>query len=320
MELVKAEDYGLDQNKAEELTGGLKVVVEERKLLIQEFENVSKLELTPENLPAFKELRLKLVKNRTTGINNWHKTNKAFFLTGGKFVDAIKNKEIAINEAMEGKLMEAEKHFQNLEIERLGKLQLERVELISEFLVDAHERDLSIMPIDVWTPFLADKKQAHLDFIAAELKAEQERKAAIETERVERERIRKENEELKKAAELVEKQAQKERLEREAKEAIRLKSERVEREKNEAILKAERLAKEKIEAELRAEKQAQLEAKEQQEQLLQNELNKGDKDKVNDLIKDLEELKTKYSFQSKKNQETYVKVGLLIDKVVNFIN
>ena len=38
----------------------------------------------------------------------WHTNNKSYFLTGGKFVDAIKRRENAVNEAMESKLKEGE--------------------------------------------------------------------------------------------------------------------------------------------------------------------------------------------------------------------
>ena len=149
-EMIKSEDYGLEKSKANELTAGLKIVKAERKLLVEEFETVSKLELTEENIPIFKKLRLAIVQNRTQGINKWHKTNKEFFLTGGKFVDAIKRKEILINEQMEEKLMDAEKHFENLEIKRLKDLQESREEEITRYLEDAHERDLSGMQDDVW--------------------------------------------------------------------------------------------------------------------------------------------------------------------------
>lgn len=200
-EIIKAEDYGLEVEKANELTVGLKVVKAERDLLIKEFEEVAKLELIEENLPKFKELRLRIVKNRTQGINKWHKTNKEFFLTGGKFVDAIKNKENAINEQMEEKLMNAEKHFENLEKERIAKLQAERVVLLSEFVEDASERDLASMDNDVWESYLSTKKQTHLDKIQAELDAEKERQAKIKAEKEEQERIRKENAKLKAEAE-----------------------------------------------------------------------------------------------------------------------
>jgi len=341
VEIIKAEDYGLETAKANELTVGLKVVKAERELLIKEFEEVSKLELTQENLPTFKKLRLAIVKNRTQGIDKWHKTNKEFFLTGGKFVDAIKNKERAINEQMEEKLMDAEKHFENLEKERIAKIQSERVSLLSEFVEDASERDLANMEDDVWESYLATKKQAHLDKIQAELDAEKERQAKIQAEKEEQERIRKENAKLKAEAEERERlskieadkrlKAEKERLAKEeAERKEREEKEKKERAEYEAKLKAERDAKEKIEreerikrekleAELQAKKEAEQKAKADEEKRLQDELNKGDEAKVKDLINDLELLKTKYAFKAVKTQKMYADVGLLIDKVTNHI-
>jgi colicin import membrane protein len=342
VEIIKAEDYGLETEKAEELTVGLKVVKAERELLVKEFEEVSKLELIQDNLPKFKELRLKIVKNRTQGINKWHKTNKEFFLTGGKFVDAIKNKENAINEQMEEKLMNAEKHFENLEKERIAKLQAERVFLLSEFVEDASERDLASMENDVWESYLATKKQSHLDKIQAELDAEKERQDKIKAEKEEQERVRKENAKLKAEAEERERLAKieaekraKAETERKAKEdaerKIREEKERKERAEYETKLKAEREAKEKVEreerqkrekleAELKSKKEAEQKAKDEEEFRIQAELNKGDNAKVKDLIADLELLKTKYSFKSAKNVKMYKDVGLLIDKVTNHIN
>ena len=330
-EIIKAEDYGLKIAKANELTLGLKVVKEERQLLVKQFEDVSKLEVSIENLPVFKKLRLAIVKNRTQGINKWHKTNKEFFLTGGKFVDAIKNKEIAINVQMEEKLMIAENHFENLEKERIAILQSERVSLLSPFVDDANERDLASMEDDVWESYLSTKKQAHLDRVQAELDAEKERQAKIQAEKEEQERVRKENIKLKAEAEERERIAKIEAKKRAKLEAERKAKESEERAKYEAKLKKERAAKdkiereerkkrEKLEAELAAKEQAEQKAKEEEEARLQSELNKGDKAKVKDLIEDLEVLKTKYSFKSSKNVKMYKDVGVLIDKVTNHIN
>ena len=54
--------------------------ISERELLIAEFEEVSKLKISKENLPKFKGLRLKLVKNRTQGADAWHKTGKINYI------------------------------------------------------------------------------------------------------------------------------------------------------------------------------------------------------------------------------------------------
>lgn len=315
VKVVNHQEFGLEEAKANELTQGLDVVRQERDLLKNEFNEVSKLEITEENIPKFKELRLKIVKNRTQGIVKWHKTNKEFFLTGGKFVDAIKNKELAINEQMESKLMEAEKFFENQEKERIAKLQAEREWELKDYVEDAHERDLASMDQDVWESYLATKKKAYLDLIEAERKAEEERQNQIEAERLEQERIKKENARLKAEAEERERIARIEQKKRDKIEAERLAKEKAERlareekerkekEEFEAKLRAEREAKEKIEREerlkrqkleeeLQAKKDAEAKAKAEAESKLQAELNKDDEDKVKDLVSDLETLKTK---------------------------
>ncbi len=53
---------------------------------------------------------------------------------------------------------------------------------------------------------------------------------------------------------------------------------------------------------------------------IESELSKGDVAKINDLKTDLIALKTKYEFKSKKNQLLYQSFGLLIEKIINFIN
>lgn len=279
LELVKKEEskvdpkeYGLEEKKANEMISGLNITIEERQILEDAYIDVIDLEVTEENLPTFKELRLKIVKNRTQGIEKWHKTNKAFYLAGGRFVDAIKNKESLVNEQMESKLLEAEKHFENLEKERITQLQKERSILLYEYVADAHERELSSMDEDVWNAYLSTKKQTYLD--EQEVKAEAERQR-IEAERIEAERIeaqRVENERLKKEAEEREKEIEKERLEARKKEQLRLQQEQKEREerqrkeaiekaKQDAVLLKEREEKAKLEAELQAKEDAETKAK-----------------------------------------------------------
>ena len=101
---IKATDYGLEKEKGKELTKGLESILLEREPLINSYNDVIELEITEENIKVFKELRLMISKNRTKGIENWHKVNKNYFLTGGRFIDAIKNKEIAENIRMEATL------------------------------------------------------------------------------------------------------------------------------------------------------------------------------------------------------------------------
>lgn len=201
---VKSEDFGITEKDAQELTKGLETIKLERDVLIDQFNEVSKLEITEENIKKFRSLRLSIRDNRTKGLVQWHKTNKEYFLAGGRFIDAIKNKEILVNEQMESKLMDAEKHFENLEKERIAALQNKRAEQIQEYLPDAFDVTLTDMEDDVWEAFFETKKRKHLEAIEEEKKAEAERQAKIKAEEEERERQRVENERLK--AEIAEKE------------------------------------------------------------------------------------------------------------------
>ena len=202
---VNPVEFGLEPVKAQEMTSGLSVTIAERDVLKNAYLDVIELEINAENLPTFKELRLKIVKNRTQGIEKWHKTNKAFYLAGGRFVDAIKNKEILINEEMEAKLMEAEKYFDNLEKEKKAEINRIRLEQIAPYVGDTFGMDLSEMNEYDFEDFLLGKKtrfEAEIEASKAEaIKIETERLAEIERQKV----IKLENDRLKAEAEAKEK-------------------------------------------------------------------------------------------------------------------
>lgn len=242
----------------------------------------------------------------------------------------------------EDKLKEIEKHFEIQEQKRLEALQNERAKKLSQYIEDAHERDLAKFADDEFEALLSIKKKEQEDKIAAEKKAEKERLAKEKAKEKERKRIEAENERLKKEAEernrlakIEEDKREKAEQERKAKEEaerkIREEKERKERAAYESKLKAEREAREKVEreekakrqkleAELKAKEEAERKARKEAELRLQAELNKGDAAKVKDLIADFKALKTKYSFKSEKNTKMYEDVCTLIDKVINHIN
>lgn len=252
-EEIKPDLFGLETIKANEMVSGLSVTLAEREVLKEAYIDVISLEITPETLPTFKELRLKIVKNRTQGIEKWHKENKAFYLAGGRFVDAIKNKEVKVNEEMESKLMDAEKYFENLEKEKARLLNLERIEKIRPYIENADQMTFHEFDDESFDDFLLGKKtrfeneqkerEAEMLRIEAERLAEIERQKAIEAE----------NAKLKAEAEAKEKELAIERAKAKA-EADRIEAE------NQAKLKAEREAKEKLEAELNAKKEAEIKA------------------------------------------------------------
>jgi hypothetical protein len=350
-EIIKSEDYGVEENKFNEMQKGLQLTLNERDLLREEFEVVSKLEVTEENKPKFRSLRLKWAKNRTGGVNDWHTKGKAVSLAIGKLYDARKNELNREGQANEKVLLDAENQLENLEKERLHQLHLQRAEELSQYVNDAYDRVLTNMEEDVWLMYLASKKKIHIDSIKAELQAEKERQRLIDEEKAEIERINLENakllEEANQRAKIAEEKAAKQfaaqkkiddkriaeeklaEIHRVAKQkkidADNLAKQKVIDDKRIAEQKVidDKIAKEKIESdkikkELEAKKQEELELIESKKLALQNELNKGDSDKVKDLIADLISLKNKYTFKSDNNKKMYSDVCGLLDKVISF--
>jgi len=270
-EEIKPDLFGLELTKAQEMTSGLSTTLAEREILKDAYVDVIGLEITAKNLPLFKDLRLKIVKNRTQGIEKWHKTNKAFYLAGGRFVDAVKNKEIVINEEMEAKLMEAEKFFENQEKEAKRVLNEKRIEIIRPYVEDVFGLDFSDFSDENFDDFVLGKKTRYNERIEAEkqeaIRIENERLAEIEKKRleaIENEKIRVENARLQKEAELKEAQLQKERA------IAKAESDRIEVENN-AKLEAQRKETARIEKELQEKKDAEIKAENERLALLEQQ-------------------------------------------------
>jgi hypothetical protein len=142
---------------------------------------------------------------------------------------------------IENDLLEKEKYVERIEQARLEKIRQERFDKLAEVEVDGTFFDLVNMPEEAFNILFETSKTNYNNKIEAEKKAEQERLAREKAEIEEREKIKAENERLKKEAEARELEIKKEK-------------ERIEKEN------AERLAKEE------AEKKAKLEAEEKQRQ------------------------------------------------------
>lgn len=281
-EEIKPDLFGLELTKAQEMTTGLSTTLAEREILKNVYVDVIELPITTETLSVFKELRLKIVKNRTQGIEKWHKTNKAFYLAGGRFVDAVKNKEIVVNEEMESKLLAAEKFFENQEKEKSRLLNLERIEKIRPYVEDADNMNFSEFDDQSFDDFVLGKKtrfeNEKKEREAEALRIENERLAEIKRQKL----IELENAKLKAEAEIKEKQLQKERAEAKAKQdAIELKAKQ-EREKAEAERKIESDKQAKIQAEKDAEikKLNDEKIKIENERLLKEQMDKLEFDKL----------------------------------------
>ena len=268
-------DYGVEKSKASEIIGNLPQIQAERSILEDQYSEIIKLDIEdPETSKKARKLRLLLRDNRTKGNNVWHSTTKEFFLKGGQFVDAIKRKEVAVNERMEANLETIEKHFENLEKERKANLNAERVGILEPYNAFV-PMGLNFGEIseDEFTKILNGSKLQFEQQQKEEAEAEEKRiaDAKAEKERIEAQRI--ENERLKAEADKREKAERKKQadiLAKQKAEADKIakaeaeKQAKIQAEKD-AELKRERDAKAKLEAELQAKKDA--EAKAERERL-----------------------------------------------------
>jgi hypothetical protein len=339
---LKAQDYGINEVQEKELVSNLPQILLERDVLTPQYDEVMRMDINDlATAKRAKEVRLLIQKNRTQGILVWHKKAKEYFLRGGQFVDAKKNRETPVNERMEGELMGIEKNAENLEIDRLEKIKSDRIAELSKYSEIIPE-SLGMMEDEVYKSYLVGCKVAYEARIEAEKKAELDRLRIEQEEKEERERVAKENEKLKLEAIEAAKKAESERIERErvakieadkrakelaiekAKAEAEKKAREVAEAKREAefqaTLKAEKEAREKLENEANERAEAEKKAQEEVEAKRQIELSKGDEAKFNDLISDLQSIKSKYSFKSKTNIKKYSDVGVLIDKIINHIS
>jgi hypothetical protein len=170
-------EFGLADNTAVGMLMGLVPTLAERNLLIQAYAEAVKLELTKENIKYLKELKGKIVKNRTQGLDVWQKKEKRFYLDGGRFIQTIYNKEVLVNQQMEETLEEAIKREENLEKERINKLIGERAQSIALYVEDPLVYNLGILD-DV--AFENLKKGLELGYQA---KLQQEREAKEKEEK-----------------------------------------------------------------------------------------------------------------------------------------
>lgn len=221
LQLVDPKEFGIEEGKALVIANSFSTKQAELLSYQSAYDEIIKSELTIEISKKAKELGNKLVKVRT-GIAAIHKVEKAFYLAGGKFVDALKNKLTMNVEQMEEKLEAIEQHFVKLEADRKAKLKADRLELLLPYDVDTEYVSIEEMTEDQFTGFLSNNKLAfetkkenerlaELARIEADKKAEAER---LERERLEAERIesqRLENDRLKKEAEQREKELEAER-------------------------------------------------------------------------------------------------------------
>ena len=268
--VVDMSQYGLEETKAAEIRRDFDAVLKIAEELEGDVNNVvsdASDGITEEVCKKARAVRLKLVKVRT-GIAQVHKERKAFFLSGGRAVDGLKNAYTHAVEGNEAKLKAIETHFENIEKERIEKLQRIRSEDLQEFEPDYIPENLGSMNDSVWLNYFNGVGLSYKQRKSAEAKAKAERKSAeakAKADRIaeekaeveERERIAKENVRLKADADERERRETAERKAREATERQRLELEAKEKSEREAKAKAEQGKRDKLEADRLAKEEAE---------------------------------------------------------------
>lgn len=257
---VDPKEFGLDEMQAQKIENAFIPVITERNALALMYSEIIVKEITPELVKEAAQLRLKLVKVRT-GTGKIHKAEKAFYLAGGRFVDAWNNRNVVAIEHMEEKLSEIENYYTNIEKQRIADLQKEREALLAPYNVEnISALNLGAMAEAVWTNFLSGTKAGHEAKLAAEKQAEADRIAKEKAEADERERIKADNIRLQKEND----EKERLRIAEKAKTDALLK---MEREKADKLLEAQRVraAKDKAAAD------AKLKAANEEKERLQRE-------------------------------------------------
>lgn len=198
-EEIKPEIYGLEPKEANQLVGGIDTITAELKVLKNAYVDVIELEITTENLPIFKDLRKNFTKNRTSR-EKLRKSKKSYFLNGGRFVDAIFKNIDTECELMELKLLEAEKHFENIEKQKAKDLNDARIEKLRPYgdfelmnFAEFSDEDFDDYVLGKKTKFENAQKEAEAEALRIETErlAETERQKAIENTKIEAENLAK---------------------------------------------------------------------------------------------------------------------------------
>ena len=248
--------------------------------------------------------------------------DKQVVLLETRFIDALFNSVNGAARLNQEEAKEIEQHFDIIERERIVKLQGEReteVRKYSDEMVTVPDF-LGAMNDDIWNNYITGVKANYTAKLEAEKLAEQQR---IEANKKEVERIKQlaiDNAKLIEAAKLKEAQDIKEQTE--IKRLAKIESNKLAkiRAAEQLVIENAKIENAKLEAQIQAAKDAELKAESDRLAAIEAQLSKGDADKIKDLKADLWAIRTKYEFKSKKNQLLYQSVGLLIEKIINFIN
>jgi hypothetical protein len=173
---------------------------------------INKENPTPVDAKLAREIRIAMAKNRTASEKKKDEA-KAELLAEGNLIQGLYNVVAGASKLSEADMYAVEKFTENKEKERLAAIQSERVELLLPYAENANDMPLSTMTDEQFDTMLTGYKLQHQQVKEAAEKAEAERLAKIEADRIENERIRVDNERLKAEADAAAKALEAERAE-----------------------------------------------------------------------------------------------------------
>lgn len=172
--VINPEQFGLEKKQAFTIEEAFKPKIAEREILLSQYAELIKKDITQETCIEAKGLRLKLVKVRT-GISDVHKSQKAYFYHAGKFCDAWKNKETLPGTQAEDGCKKIENHFEAIEEQKRVKIREERTAELAkyEYIYDAG--DVAGLDDVLWGHFMRGIKADYEEKKAEEARIEKER-------------------------------------------------------------------------------------------------------------------------------------------------
>lgn len=325
---------GLQEKKAQQIKETFVPMTE----MLESFESSynaiikqSSSEITLDVTKKAKELRLSIAKVRIQ-TEKLRKAQKEEVIRLGKSIDGVANILKYAVSTKEKNLKEIEDYFAIQEKKRLDELQNERAKRLLEYDENAYERDLLKFENDEFEALLEFKKKEKAEAEKAEAEAEKIRQAQRLKENKLNERLNEtrelgehfdfsklnldtsedEYQELLSTAKSLKK-----------KEQDRIKKAEAENEKLRKKAKQEEAKRKKIEAKIKAEKEAEKKRQQEIEKAKkakkEEELNKSDEVKINELLSDLDAIALKYKFESEENKDKFRMVKLLINEAISTI-
>lgn len=205
--------YGVTQETAQKIEAQFLPMLSALSALEKEYFNIigSKDMRSKAVVSAARRLRHQYGELRRL-VAEIHKRQKAYFLNGGRFVDAFKNVQTFACTGREDALEAIEKAVEIEREERRRQLQATRSDLLRDYVPDPDRLDLGNMEEDVFRAYFAARKKEHDDAQIARRIAEAKAAEIAAEEAAEKERLREEN--RRQAAELAKAQAEREAADR----------------------------------------------------------------------------------------------------------